>query len=222
MSSDQWKVEMQNFGFRGAESVKSTGQTTGQNLMNCFLYLDNLLGFMGFFGYIRSRIKGDRLPYNWLRDVCLSDVGGNKKHVNDLLLIMDQYFKNVHTILDIGTGKGHFPIMFNEKGYQCYGVDLLNNFQRSSNFLISDMKKLPFQDNSFDMVHERKALTDILELQEGSETEVYEVLGEINRVLKPGGYFCGIILYQRWMDGSNGLKLQKTGFDRFYQKLEFS
>ena len=80
-------------------------------------------------------------------------------------------------------------------GKSCIGIDALDNFDRSGlnqgqdPFLIADMYSLPFEDEKFELVHERMALADILEFQGSTEEDIMKVMKEVYRVLTPDGFF---------------------------------
>lgn len=107
---------------------------------------------------------------------------GRKKIVTNLLKKYLPGKKNV--ILDAGCGTGAEIIYLRNFG-KVYGVDLspiATKFCQKrgiENVKIGDVSKLPYKNNSFDLV----CLMDVLEHTSKNET----VLNEIHRVLKPKG-----------------------------------
>lgn len=65
-----------------------------------------------------------------------------------------------------------------------------------------DIRRLDFNDASFDMVID-KAVLDAVICSDGSKTNVTSMLSEIYRVLKPGGYYICL---------SHGKENQRTNY----------
>ncbi|MCL0048707.1 class I SAM-dependent methyltransferase [Dehalococcoidia bacterium] len=80
-------------------------------------------------------------------------------------------------VLDIGCANGLFIRAFLRMGVSCYGIDL---FPSGDGTIKGDARFFPFKDNSFDLI----TATEVLEHVE----EYEDVISEINRVLKPGGF----------------------------------
>ena len=91
------------------------------------------------------------------------------------------------------TGTGGTMRWLMSKGYNCYGVDISQevvklarkNFSKeipvNKYFKVGDVRKLPFKDNTFDVVFSFGTIEHIRENQKACE--------EAFRVLKPGGIF---------------------------------
>jgi SAM-dependent methyltransferase len=108
--------------------------------------------------------------------------------------------ESVRTILELGCGQGRDTLFFAQEGYSVTGLDyskagFLQVRQSAREFGVSDRitiqnfdvrKPLPFPDGSFDVCYSHMLLC-----MELSMTELIFLLGEIRRVLKPGG----IVLY---------------------------
>lgn len=107
-------------------------------------------------------------------------------------------------VLDIGTGNGYFVNTAREIGYEVYGLDLSSAFDLSKSedgdnrFIIANASKLPFLDNSFDLVYESMFFSDILDFQEGKEENFKIFLDEIARVTKPNGFYVGMMEFE-WL-----------------------
>ena len=103
---------------------------------------------------------------------------------------------NGKKILEVGVGAGTDHLQWARVGAECYGVDLtdvaiettkkrfeLYGFKTELQRL--DAEILPFDENSFDVVYSWGVI---------HHTEKPQILvNEINRVLKPGGVFIGMI-----------------------------
>lgn len=95
------------------------------------------------------------------------------------------------SLLDFGTGSWRLPLSLSAHGFQVTGVDIFSevdlarfstNLEGSSAKLVSyDGERLPFPDNSFDIVSSRNVFEHII--------KVSNILSELDRVLKPGGLF---------------------------------
>lgn len=103
--------------------------------------------------------------------------------------------KEKKKFLDAGCGKGELLYFMAKKGYDVYGVDYSNTAVKMSKKLLekknikghvynSDVRKLPFKNNFFDVV----ISTDVVEHLDDS-TATIDFFNEIYRVLKPGGKF---------------------------------
>ena len=96
------------------------------------------------------------------------------------------------TILELGCGEGNDSIYFANQGHTITAADfsdvvISQNKERWSNpnltFLVQDTSTtLDFADNTFDVIYAR------LSLHYFDDKTTQKIFGEINRVLKPGGY----------------------------------
>jgi len=97
-------------------------------------------------------------------------------------------------ILDLGCGSGgHLRRMaeFGVAPENCFGIDLfrrsLHDARRLNpnlNFAEANAAQLPFGGGTFDFVFQHAMLTSVLDLRWRQE-----IVSEIHRVLRPGGYF---------------------------------
>lgn len=120
------------------------------------------------------------------------------------IYLFDQLLKGTyagcHTILDAGCGTGRNLFYFLKNGYDVYGVDKnqeaiaqiqaiaheVSGLNKTENFLVAPVEKMPFKDEMFDLVIS-SAVLHFAEHLEHFEAMVNEMW----RVLKPGGYlFC--------------------------------
>ena len=93
-------------------------------------------------------------------------------------------------ILDIGCGNGRLYQLFDDLSTRFTGIDIsetLINIAKEkyseATFIVGDMRKLPFEDGSFDIAYSIAAVHHLP--PEGQQ----EVLQEVSRVLVPGGLF---------------------------------
>lgn len=93
--------------------------------------------------------------------------------------------KPTDVVLDLGCGRGDNSVHFSKKAKKVIGVDIErwkeweNLKSKNLEFLISDARRLPFKDESFDVVFTKDTLHHILDKE--------KVLKEIKRVTKKGG-----------------------------------
>ncbi len=122
--------------------------------------------------YVREELLTDR-PAKWLERIKANAPAGNPLR-----------------ILDAGCGPGFFCVLFSKEGHDVTGIDgserMLGHAREnallqgvSPQLIKGDFGRLPFGDNTFDLVISRNVTHTI--------REHLKVYGEWNRVLKPGG-----------------------------------
>jgi SAM-dependent methyltransferase len=97
--------------------------------------------------------------------------------------------------LDLGCGLGRHLAPLKEKGFQPIGLDISpsaiqfikKELHPDSRVLVGDMKVLPFEDESLDLILAWRCVY----LQ--TFKEMFQSVGEINRTLKPGGKLLAAI-----------------------------
>ena len=112
----------------------------------------------------------------------------------ELLYLLDQFISLNESItaLDFGCGNGHLLLKLLHSGVQSHGVDyseasinyVNNTFKNDKNWKGAHLLKetrIPFPSDSFDLI------TCIEVIEHLSDDFLSGVLGEIHRVLKPGG-----------------------------------
>jgi len=123
--------------------------------------------------------------------------------------------RGVRSVLDLGCGAGRQTWYLADNGFTVFGLDIaeagikmLEKVLRQKK-LKADLRvgnifnKLPYGDNYFD------AVVSVQVLQHGREAEIKKAIGEIKRVLKPGGLVF-ITLCGRCSQGKVRLFLVKT------------
>jgi ubiquinone/menaquinone biosynthesis C-methylase UbiE len=103
-------------------------------------------------------------------------------------------------LLEIGVGAGTDHLQWARAGLDCYGVDLtdaaiettrkhLAHYGLGSKLQRTDAERLPFEDGFFDLVYSWGVIHH-------SESPG-RIIGEVRRVLKPGGRFIGMMYGRR-------------------------
>lgn len=92
--------------------------------------------------------------------------------------------KNPKKILELGTGGGEFMSVLKKRGYNVIGLDILPNkilLEKGYDIRKCDLNEgLPFKKSSFDVVIGLEVLEHLY--------NPYEMMKEIRRVLRAGGY----------------------------------
>lgn len=118
------------------------------------------------------------------------------------IYLLDQILKGRFTkemkILDAGCGEGRNAVYFINQGYQIFGIDpneiaiqycryMAKSFRPafdSYRFQTGKLEQIPFHTEAFDSV----ICLAVLHFA-SSEENFWEMIAEIHRVLKPGGFF---------------------------------
>jgi SAM-dependent methyltransferase len=112
-----------------------------------------------------------------------------------LLMALRKYVRLPATVLNIGVGSGKMETLLLETGYRVSALDpdadaISKLAGRGVDARAGVAERLPFEGGSFDAV----IASEVLEhLDEG---QCAQAVGEILRVLKPGGYLLGTVPYQ--------------------------
>ena len=95
-------------------------------------------------------------------------------------------------LLDIGSNWGRWTIAAVRAGFRATGIDskekaiaaarrVAAQLEVEADYLVGDALALPFEDGSFDVVHSYSVLQHL------PKEDVAQVVGEVRRVLRPGG-----------------------------------
>jgi len=103
---------------------------------------------------------------------------------------------HVERVLDLGAGRGSFVNACLEKGLDACGVDMRK--MGCPRFVLGDAAGLPFRDKIFDLVFQYLFLADMADLQKLPRREIELAVGEIHRILRPGGF---VYNYSRFVCG---------------------
>jgi ubiquinone/menaquinone biosynthesis C-methylase UbiE len=88
------------------------------------------------------------------------------------------------TVLELGSGKNIFADQLKKSGIKVVSVDIRPRGVEASNQVVARVERLPFVDGSFQIVRSSGLFDESVYVQNQSE-----MLREIARVLKPGGYY---------------------------------
>lgn len=118
-------------------------------------------------------------------------------------------------VLDLGCGYGYYTNHFDSIGAETVGIDgsikmieIAQSKYPNCKFQVYDItKKLPFENDTFDMIFSNQVLMDI--------DDVESVFRECRRILKPSGLFYYSIVHPAFYDGcwvidEKGYKHSKT------------
>jgi len=103
---------------------------------------------------------------------------------------------NGKKVLEVGIGSGIDSVEFLRNGAIVTGLDfspnaiknskqLLKEAEADEEVVLADARTIPFRNSEFDAVYSYGVIHHI--------PAVLEVIGEVNRVLKPGGLFMGMV-----------------------------
>lgn len=118
--------------------------------------------------------------------------------------LADKYFKSRGgKLLDVCCGRGEHMEIYNNLGFDAYGVDkeyIARNKNLNVEIIDVDLADLPYPDNFFDFIVMKSAIEHI--------SNIYHLMENLYRVLKPGGKI--IILTCDW----------KTVYKIFYDDVD--
>lgn len=108
------------------------------------------------------------------------------------------------TILDLGSGRGLIAKNLAEMGFKVIGIDFEEEIVNKTNeeidnwglsgklkFVVADTLELPFTDSSFDGVCDFGLLENLY------KEDWPNYVKEVNRVLRPGGYYLNVSLSRK-------------------------
>lgn len=141
----------------------------------------------------------------------------NQLFINPIYWRLKDLAKLNDQILEAGCGFGQWVYQLSQEGYDITGVDFapktirkLKKKFKELKFILADVEKLPFEDNSFDVY---LSFGVIEHFEDGPQN----VLREANRVLKKGGLLFLTIPYLNFFRKIRYSKIKKKG--EFYQYL---
>lgn len=149
-------------------------------IMKCPNISENIVAIMGVKHLIE--LLQDQLP----KDVSHQITSG---YYIDLLF--KEQNERINTVLDLGCGEGNSQNIFQckKKDIKWIGLDIesspeiSNRTRHSEKFCAYDGINIPFENNYFDLIYSNQVLEHA--------RHPIELLADVYRVLKPGGYFIG-------------------------------
>jgi len=123
-------------------------------------------------------------------------------------------------VLDLGCGAGNNAKFFGENGFSVFGIDgsktaidackkRFRQWELKGNFILGDFLELPFENNFFDLVTDRESL------YANKPGDIKEIIGQVFKKLKPGGYFVSFMFNNFHPEKKLGVKTEKNTYDNF-------
>jgi len=143
-----------------------------------------------------------------------------QEYVNDLKLTTEDLKKK---ILDVGSGEGQFAKYLRELkiNQEVYGLERSRKELSSSEKSVEgEATKLPFKNESFEMVISHESMPTLLYLSEDTKKAVKESISEMLRVLKKQGEIrLGPVAMWNKAEAENASALKET-IEAFEQELD--
>jgi SAM-dependent methyltransferase len=147
------------------------------------------------------------------------DIHKSRYVYSDVVSAYYSYARDAKSVLEIGCGTGNNLYFFAENGCDTYGIDfnehavefaknLLKEKGLEADVRVGDVMDLPFEENKFDLILDRACL------QHNRPEEVRKIMGEVERVLKPGGLFMLVNFRSSEDSAAKGLE-NDTTFDSY-------
>jgi SAM-dependent methyltransferase len=117
--------------------------------------------------------------------------------VEDSIRLLDQYGKKLGDLLEIGAGTGWQAKALSRAGFHVEAIDLpadsaISGHAKSREWSITDYDgvHIPFGDDEFDIIYSSNVLEHV--------TELDALMGEMKRVLRPGGIALHLLPNPQW------------------------
>lgn len=126
----------------------------------------------------------------WMAERTVEDLVATREY--ELGIVLDM-IPSRGRILEIGAGNGWQAQLLENRGYDVSAIDIPSSEYRTSRVwpvTEYDGKKIPFEDNTFNIIFSSNALEHI--------SHVYEFQKEIHRVLMPDGVVLHVLPSSSW------------------------
>ncbi len=168
------------------------------------------------------------IPYHEQRDLCTFHTAGFPEVYADdhMLWVLGKLVDcpdPIHRVLDIGCGNGYFVQALVNAGFDAYGVDIRDIYEGDrTRFRRADAtKKIPFDDESFDLVWFHLFFEDLVDLQNVEPEKVSVAVRETHRILRPHKFvFTRYPFPHEYIPNGFKMLTEKNAIDKVYQKLE--
>lgn len=125
--------------------------------------------------------------------------------------------RGVKSAIDIGCGIGRHALYLAEHGFGVTGIDLSQSGLETArsaadqaghqiDYQLGDFTELPVPDDSYDLAVAWNVI------YHGDEDVVRSALGEVRRILKPGGLFLGTMISKRHDRYGDGTEVRPNTF----------
>lgn len=125
--------------------------------------------------------------------------------------------KGFKKILDLGCGNGRHIVFLSEQGFDVYGIDIsaeaieiasawTTKIGLKANLRTGDIKELPYENDSFDVIISYGVLDHIL------FSDAKKAMQEIRRVCLPGGYIFVTLRATEDCEFNRGKRIENNNF----------
>jgi SAM-dependent methyltransferase len=123
-------------------------------------------------------------------------------------------------VLDLGCGAGNNAKFFAENGFSVFGIDgsktvintckkRFNQWKLKGDFIQGDFLAIPFKNNFFDLVIDRESL------YANKSEDIKNIIVEVYKKLKPGGYFVSFMFNSFHPDKNYGTEIETNTYENF-------
>lgn len=150
---------------------------------------------------IRNYVPNDNCKQNNLNNFVLKILKTNK----------------INKIMDLGCGTGGSVDLFREITSDAswvgldidYSEEVKRRKRRDAEFVFYDGVKIPFNDSEFDLIYTNQVFEHV--------EYPFELMKEVNRVLKPGGFFIGSLSQYELFHGNSTINFTPYGFSVLFR-----
>lgn len=155
-------------------------------------------------------IKRDELLVKYQKPQGIPHYKPNPRlHISkNLILAIPKPLKGKEIALDFGCGPGINRPLLESSGYRYIGIDM-----REGATVVGDGHCLPFRDESFDFIISVAVIEHL--------SDPWQASRELNRVLKPGGYFLGTIAFLEPFHGNSFFHMSHLGIQQLLGSANF-